>query len=288
MRIDGKTRLVALIGDPVFHSLSPAMQNRAFDSLGLNCRYMAFAVKPGQVGDAIRGLKALGALGANVTVPHKLEAAIEVDELAGEALLARAVNTIVFNGGGKAVGHNTDAPGLINALREAGYDPVGSPAVVFGAGGAARAAVYGLASAGVSWLRIVNRSVSRAAELAAELVGRYPWLPVSAGDFANGSTQEKLRGASLILNATSLGLDGFSSPLEDLALLQPDCVVCDMVYGPQDTPLVAMAKSRGLRVVDGLSVLLHQGMLSFRLWTGVEPPVEEMRKALEEEISRRR
>lgn len=288
MEIDARTRLVALIGNPVSHSLSPVMQNRAFAVTGVNCRYLAFAVEPDEVGDAIKGLKALNAMGANVTIPHKLEAAKHVDEVVGEAFLVGAVNTIVIDDERRAIGYNTDAPGLVNALREAGYAPGNSSAVMFGAGGAARAAAYALASMDISRLCVVNRNVSRGLELAGELTARHPDLLVQVYGFEDESVIEELRRASLVLNATSLGLDGRSSPLDDLSPLSRDCLVCDMVYGVHDTPLVTVARSRGLRVVDGLSVLLHQGALSFKLWVGVDAPIEEMRKALEMEISKRR
>ena len=268
------TRLAAVIGSPVRHSRSPAIHNAAFGALGLDWVYMAFEVAPGEVADALAGMRALGVSGLSVTIPHKEAAAAVVDELSATARALGAVNTIVVHDGGVLFGENTDAAGFLASLGDAGIDARGRRCVVRGAGGAARAVVWALAVAGADEIVVVpGRDASRAAATArlAGVVGR-------VGDAAD------VGGAGIVVNATPLGLGsglvgGAARELPfDPASLVPGQVVVDLVPSPT-TPLLEAAAARGATVVDGLGMLVHQGALAFQLWTGREPPIDVMRAA---------
>lgn len=257
-----------LFGHPVAHSLSPAMHNAAFRALGLPHRYEALDVPPAEIAGAVERLRAAGALGANVTVPHKLAVMEFLDALADDAREIGAVNTIVRDGSGRSVrlvGHNTDRHGFVAALAEAGVDVAGLRALVLGAGGAARSAVPALVAGGAR-VTIANRTRARAVDLAA------------AGAIGVSGWPEDLAGWDLIVNATSLGLHD-EDPLAGVAL-PASLVVYDLVPTARETPLVRRARGAGCRVVDGLAMLLHQAAKSFTLWTGENAPMDEMRAAL--------
>jgi shikimate dehydrogenase len=267
--IDGGTRVAGIIGWPVEHSLSPAMHNAAFAALGLNWAYVAFPVPPDRVGEAIAGLAAAGCGGLNATIPHKV-AALRAASAASEAAIAiGAANTLVPDGDGGFRADNTDAEGFLRALDEqAPLDLEGAEALVLGGGGAGRAVVHALRSRGAV-VRVANRTAARAAELGDPV----PFAP-RALDAAAGR-------AALVVNATSLGLEGGDPPPElPLAALGPGQVVADVVYRPGGTPWLAAAGGRGARTVDGLGMLLHQGAAAFAQWTGREPPLAVMRAAL--------
>jgi shikimate dehydrogenase len=250
------TTLAGVLGFPVRHSRSPAMMNAAFAELGLDWRYLALPVPPERFAATVRALPGSGYRAANVTIPHKLAAHELADELSAEARAIGAVNTLSFDPERGIVGDNTDAAGLIDALGE----PVPATALVLGAGGAARAAAWALREAGAE-VRIWNRTGARARALADEL-----GVAAGSGD------------AELLVNATSVGLHPDDS-LDGLPL--PDArVVVDLVYGDAPTALARWGEERGARVVDGLEVLVRQGARSLALWTGREPPVESMRRAV--------
>jgi shikimate dehydrogenase len=250
------TTYAGVLGFPVRHSRSPAMMNAAFAELGLDWRYVALPVPPPRFAQTVRALAASGYRAANVTIPHKLAALEAADELTDAAKAIGAVNTLTFTEDGRIEGDNTDAGGLLDALG----DDRPATALVLGAGGAARAAAWALKGAGTH-VRIWNRTGARAEKLAKE-------LGVSAG---SGE-------AELIVNATSVGLHPDDS-LDGLPLTDARTVV-DLVYGGSPTPLARWAEERGARLVDGLDVLVCQGARSLRVWTGREPPVEVMRRAI--------
>ena len=269
--IDANTKLIALIGDPVAHSVSPAMQNAAFASLGLNYVYLAFRVPSAGLGDAVTGLRGLGLRGANVTIPHKTLVLPFLDAIDDQARRVGAVNTIL-NEGGKLAGRNTDAPGFLTALRRGGYEPRGEKAVVLGAGGAARGVVFALRDSGAA-VSIVNRTPAAARALAAE-TGSTVFEMTEAG------MRTALAGASLVVNATSVGM----SPGDDAtplptALLRPGMVVFDTVYRPRQTRLLREAEAAGCVAIGGLEMLIEQGALAFELWTGEVAPRDVMRRA---------
>jgi shikimate dehydrogenase len=249
--------LAGVLGFPVGHSRSPVMMNAAFRELGLDWRYLKLPVPPERFEQTVRALPGSGYRGANVTIPHKLAAHDLADELSDAARAIGAVNTLTFADGGRIAGDNTDAGGLLDALGE----PPPGTALVLGAGGAARAAAWALAQAGAE-VTVWSRTSERAVELADAL----------------GVAHSERPGASeLLVNATSVGLRPGDS-LDGLPLVDARVVV-DLVYGAAPTPVVRWAEERGVRVVDGLEVLVRQGARSLELWTGKEPPVDAMRRA---------
>ena len=270
VRIGGATRVAAVLGFPVAHSLSPVIHNAAFAALEMDWTYVALPVEPGMVPAAVAGLRALGLAGANVTMPHKEAVADVMDELTDDAARLRAVNTIELRGG-VLVGHNTDAPGFARFLeRDAGFDPTGRTALLFGAGGAARACALALARAGLIRIVVALREPARARPLAEALDG-YPTL-VEVVAFDDAAEVE----ADIVVNGTPLGAHG-----ETIALprVGPDALVVDLLYRPASTPLQQAARATGAKAFGGLGLLLHQAALSFELWTGRPAPLEVMSAA---------
>jgi len=269
--VRGSTRLAGVIGWPVEHTLSPAIHNAAFAALGMDWVYVPLAVPPPRLTEAIRGLPALGFAGANVTMPHKTEAAEIVDACSDDARVLRAVNTIVV-GADELSGHNTDALGFERFLREdAGFDPAGRSALVFGAGGAARACALALARGGLASLAVAVREPSRADDLRA--VVEDPSMAVRVVDLDRAS---EVRDVDLIVNATPLGVRGEALPLPALG---PGVLAVDLLYRPSATPFQTAALEAGGVVFGGLGLLLRQATLSFELWTGQAPPLPVMSAA---------
>jgi len=266
--ITGRTRTVGIIGWPVAGSLSPAIHNAAFAALGLDWTYVPLAVGPDSLLTALAGLRALGFAGANVTMPHKEEAASACSTLSEDAALVRAVNTIVVGEAGLE-GHNTDIPGFARFLdQDAGFDPAGRSILVYGAGGAARACLVALLRGGAAVVSLAARDPRKAEWIrdgSGKLEGEIRVIPWSEG----GPT-----GVDLIVNATPVHGD-----LLPLPPLQAGQVVIDLQYRPTVTPLVAMARRAGAAGFTGLGMLLHQAALSFELWTGHVPPLDVMSAA---------
>jgi shikimate dehydrogenase len=261
-----RTRLAGIIGDPVRHSLSPAMHNAAFHALGLDWAYLAFEVPEGQG-------RALGLVGLSVTMPHKAAVLTAVDRLSPVAAALGAVNTVVRRAGDVLEGDNTDGAGFLDAIRQdEGFDPAGRRCLVVGAGGAARAVVKALADAGAAAVVVANRTPTRAAAAAALAgpVGRVGEL---------GDTDE----ADLVVNATSVGMGDGNFPF-DPGLLARGQLVADIVYHPSPTPLLVAASAAGATTVGGLGMLVHQAGHAFRHWTGREPPLVAMRDAAMSEL----
>lgn len=281
----GGATVVGLIGDPVAHSLSPAMHNSAFRYLGLDWIYAPFAVKGGTLQQALRGLKALGVRGVNVTIPHKEAVMPFLDELTEAARAAGAVNTIVHEDG-RLIGDNTDGIGFVRALHEeTGFDPVGARVLVYGAGGAAKAIAAALAEAGAGRLDIVNRTIQRAERLALKMTRAD--VHCAAYGLDEPSLADVVKAAELIVQTTPAGMTGGED--ESTATLPPPLqadwlhegqVVADIVYTPLETPLVQAAVRQGCTVAPGWGMLLYQGAESFSRWTGTEAPVAIMRGAL--------
>lgn len=270
--IDATTKVVGVIGYPVAHSLSPQMHNSAFSHLGLNYVYLAWEVEPSKLERAIEGVRGLGIVGLNVTIPHKEKVAEIIDELSEEAEMVGAVNTI-HNVNGKLYGYNTDVEGFRRAL---GRDVKGKTAVVIGAGGAGRAVVYALASDGASCI-ILNRTEEKAKELAE----RYKGLgEIRARGLTPSNLREVMQKADILVNATSLGMKGeMIEGIEEV--VREDLLAVDLVYNPRETPLLRLAKEKGAEVVEGWRMLLHQGAFSFEIWTGKKAPLEVMEKVLQ-------
>lgn len=287
MNIDAQTKLVAVLGDPVAHSLSPRMHNAAFAAGGMNWRYVAFRVPKSALPAALRGLAALGFAGCNITVPHKEAAASAMDELDPLAARIGAVNTVRV-AGDRLQGFNTDAPGVLDALRNDGRAVLeGSTCVVAGAGGGARAAAYALAGV-ARGVTVLNRTESRARGLVQGLTAAFPGGDFRTGDLSSEGITAALDGADVLVHATSAtmsaamgGGGGRAEWLEPVARsLRPGCVVLDMVYTPVWTDLLDAAKRAGATPVNGLAMLVYQGARSFELWTGRAAPVDVMREAV--------
>lgn len=272
---------LGIVGHPVAHSKSPAMHEAAGRAIGLPVAYARFDVLPELVGDAVRGVRALGIAGVNVTVPHKQAVMPFLDAIDDDAKLIGAVNTIVRSGS-VLRGHNTDAPGLVRSLEEASIPLHGAQVTVLGAGGAARAAIVGLARAGAASVSVVARRVDAAKALATELARDLP-CPVVAVDAS--AIASALRTTTLLVQSTSATLDGSADAAAFAAALPLEAMpagaaVVDLVYKPLETTVLAKARAAGLVCVDGLGMLLHQGAIAFELFTGEKPPVEVMRSAL--------
>ncbi len=273
---------VAVIGYPLRHSISPAFQQPAFDFLGLAVRYLARETRPDELGAFLAEFRHPPWLGLNVTVPHKEPVASATDRLSEEARLIGAVNTVQKDGR-RVVGHNTDAVGFLRAMQDdTAYDPAGHAAVILGAGGAARAAAVALLRAGVRHLSIANRTISRAQGLADALGNHFGSERVTAAPLDSDALAVALRGASLLVNTTTVGMAhgpaADTAPLDPvlLDLLRPDGLAYDLVYNPTTTRLLHEAAARGLATLGGLPMLIYQGAASFELWTGQTAPVELM------------
>lgn len=292
--IDARTRYCAVYGHPIAHSASPAMQNAGIAAQGLNWRYLAFDVHPDSLRPAITGAAAMKFIGLNLTVPHKILAMDIVDALDQSATTWGAVNTIRFEtkvnghwlplsqvapaetGEIRTLGFNTDADAITRSLREdLGLEPCGAKVLLLGAGGAGRTAALKLAAEGVAELHLINRTASKAQEVAEEIKRRFPTVKVSVGYPAQ-------TGMDLVLNATSLGLKAGDPLPVDLSLfsLKQARYAYDMIYRPAETPFLQAAKTAGCGTANGVGMLLYQGAKALEIWTGRTAPVESMRTAL--------
>ncbi|HEY1258173.1 MAG TPA: shikimate dehydrogenase [Stellaceae bacterium] len=266
MTITGETRLAGIMGWPVAHSRSPVLHGYWLAETGVNGAYVPLPVHPDQVEQALRALPVLGFRGCNLTLPHKRAALAVADRVEPLARRIGAANTIVVGADGTLEARNTDAYGFREHLRETvpEWDPEAGPAVVLGAGGSARAVVAALADAGVAEIRLVNRTLGRAEDLADDLSA--PQTQISVYSWAEQDSA--LRDAGLLVNTTSLGMSGEPPLIVDFASLPLAAPVVDIVYVPLETAFLAAARRRGHRVVDGLGMLLHQGRPGFEAWFG--------------------
>ena len=260
---------MGLLGDPVAHSRSPMMQNAAFTALGLDWVFVAFPAPARRGGPAVRALLDLGIAGLNVTMPHKADAATVCDDLSLDAERLGAVNTVVADpGAGRLTGHNTDGQGFLRALADEGIDPAGARFLVLGAGGAARAIALALGAIGAS----------------VTVAARRPEQARAAAALGNGTavelTDAVIEECDVLVNATPVGMKG-EPPTVDAGRLGPGQFVYDTVY-PVETPLLVQARERGVPCAGGIGMLVHQGALAFRLWTGHDAPLDVMRAAAHE------
>jgi shikimate dehydrogenase len=263
--LSGKARLAGITGWPVSHSRSPRLHGLWLERYGVDGAYLPLPIAPEHFPAAINGLMLAGFVGVNVTIPHKVAAFALCDTVDESARLAGAVNTMVFENG-RITGSNTDGWGFLENLRAHGVDPASGPALIIGAGGSARAIAAVLLGLGVQ-VTVANRTRARADDLAREL----PGLAVIDWNARNPA----LADAALLVNTTSLGMQGHP-PLDiDLDRGVFGLTVADIVYVPLETQLLAAARSRGFRCVEGLGMLLHQAVPGFRAWFGVDPVVDE-------------
>jgi shikimate dehydrogenase len=279
MPITGAARLAGIMGWPIAHSRSPALHGFWLAEHRIDGAYVPLAVPPERLEQALRALPALGFRGCNLTIPHKRAALEAMDRVDPFARRIGAMNTVIVAPDGSLEGSNTDVFGFRENLREQAPDwrPAAGPAVVLGAGGSARSVIAALSAAGVREIRVVNRTLGRAETLAGQLAAPETRITVHPWQ----SRAEVLRGAGILVNTTSLGMDK-EPPLDiDLDALPLTAVVVDIVYVPLETGLLAAARRRGHPVVDGLGMLLHQGRPGFAAWFGAAPQVTPaLRKAM--------
>lgn len=284
-RISGHTKLLALIGSPVGHSGSPAMYNYCFEKLGLDYAYVAFDVKEEGVKQALEAMRLFDMRGVNVTMPDKVEAAKYMDELSPAAQIIGAVNTIV-NEDGKLIGHMTDGEGFVNNLKDHGVFIEGKKLVVAGGGGAATAIQVQCALDGAKEITIFNKKDSffaRTEETAEKIKAAVPTCVVNVYDIDDeAKLKEEIASADIFVNATIVGMKPMDdqSIIKDLSMLRSDLVVADIVYNPEETKLLKDAKTAGCTCVGGKGMLVWQGASAFRLYTGEEMPVEEVKELL--------
>ena len=276
--ISGTTRLYGIVGHPIAHSLSPLMQTFAFQHHGLDCLYVPFPVAPDQLPQAVTGAVALGLCGLNVTIPHKEAMLTLVQDVSTEARFVGAVNTVEMRQG-RTVGHNTDGPGFLQPLHEAGVAFDTTSVCVLGAGGAARAITMALLRAGCPVLTLANRTRERAEQLAAALQERFPHAQVRCVSLAQAA--QTARDSSLIVNATAVGLHQDGATLLPETCFRPDQMVYDIVYRPLHTPLLQAAQRRGATIIPGIEMLIGQGAEAFRIWTGLPFPLSAVRGVLQ-------
>jgi shikimate dehydrogenase len=279
--IDSHTVLYGVFGDPIRHSRSPIMLNRAFQETGVNGVYAAFHVKPEALGDAVRGIKALGYRGVNVTIPHKVDVMNYLDEIDEGARIVGAVNTIV-NDNGKLKGFNTDGIGYVRSLKEeTGIELKGKRVLVLGAGGAARGVAYALAKEGASCIYIANRTKERAVELAATIGAFTETVGLGLDELSNFVDQ-----VAFVLNTTSAGMHPHVDELPmALDLIRPHHLVSDLIYNPRITRFLREAEAIGARIHGGLGMFIYQGAYAFEYWTGTPAPVAAMRQVVEQSLS---
>lgn len=283
-----KPARLAVIGYPVSHSSSPAMHQAALDTQGKDARYIRLEVEPGQVSEAVKRMQDLDFIGCNITVPHKFEVIDCCDELSEDARAIGAVNTLIF--GEQTLGHNTDAPGLVRAIREDfSIDLADLKVMILGVGGGAgRAVATQCARIGCGQICLVNRTLEKAEQLMSELetLGNElhhlegPGERFTALSPADPNIMEAAGNAELIINATSLGLRPTDRKPLPSACIQPHHLVYDMIYNPAQTALLSHAKSVGARTANGLSMLLHQGALAYECWFPGSAPIDAMRRGL--------
>jgi shikimate dehydrogenase len=278
-----KAELVGVLGFPVAENPTGVMQEAAFAAVGLNWRYLNIEVPPERLADAMIGVRAFGMRGINLTIPHKVAVMQYLDEIAPDARVIGAVNT-VRRDGDRLIGENTDGKGFLRGLRQdAGVEPAGRRVVILGAGGAARAVATELALAGAAALTVVNRSPERGERMVADLRAN---TSVSVTFQVWHGIYRVPEDTDILVQATSIGLypDVDGMPPVDLSAAPAHMLVSDVVFNPPETRLLAAAKARGLPTLDGLSMLVYQGAIGFEMWTGQPAPEAVMKQALREAL----
>lgn len=273
--ITGKTKLVCLLGYPISHSLSPQMHNTAFNYLELGYAYLAFDTKKDELENVVKAMRVLNVSGFNVTMPHKQNIIPLLDEVSLEAQWIGAVNT-VHNDNGKLVGYNTDGKGYIKSLKEADIAFEGKKLVLVGAGGAARAVAVQLAIDGAGEIVILNRHIAGAEKIRNIISHKIPACKVSALEFNQENLKEALKDADILVNTTSLGMNDQEdkSIVSDPSVFRRELIVSDIIYNPAKTKLLKMAEAAGCRTINGFGMIIWQGAMAFKIWTGEDMPVD--------------
>ena len=278
-----ETKRFGIIGRPVAHSVSPAMQSAAYEAMGLDALYMPFEIPDGKAELAVEAMEIMGFTGCNVTIPYKQTMMPLMDELDESAAACGAVNTILYKNG-KKVGFNTDGLGFVRGMKEkAGFDPRSKRCLVIGAGGAARGVTAALAMAGTSYFRILNREeeLSMAKDLSSDMNARRPSIS-SFGATTEENVAEALAACDFVLNATCVGMTPKADAVPfDTSLLEPRHAVFDVIYTPRETRLLREAREKGCKTLSGFWMLIYQGVESIRIWTGLEAPADVMAAAAE-------
>lgn len=269
MRISSHTKLATLIGHPVSHSISPQIHNFLAEEYGEDLRYLSFDVEPDHVKEAIAGMRALGIIGSNVTIPHKIAVIECLDEIDRNACIIGAVNTIK-NDNGRLIGYNTDALGFVNSVLNEGHCVKGKHVMILGAGGASRAIAVELAAHGVNKLTLCNNTLQKAEAIAEKISENFSEVEVSVRPLDVKS--EDLKGVDFLVNTTPLGMSSQKDlcPIDESIIPPKGLVVCDIVYTPHNTKLLKWAMSHKLQVVHGIGMLINQAISSFEIWTGLK------------------
>jgi len=280
-RITSNTKLTALLGYPVKQSLSALMHNTAFGHLNLDYIYIPFDIEQKDLQTTVAGLKTLNFTGFNITMPHKQEIIQYLDEISKEAKLIGAVNTVVKEKG-RLIGYNTDGKGYIASLKEEKIPVKNQKVVMVGSGGAAKSIAIQLAMEGVEEILLLNRTIKPAEEIADTIIENISGCHVKAREFNQSNLQKVLEKANILINCTPLGMYSMkdSSIVEDERILRKDLVVSDLVYNPEETKLLRQGKNRGCKTINGLGMLIWQGALAFKVWTGEDMPVDVVREKM--------
>lgn len=279
MEITGETRLLGLLGSPVSHSLSPRMHNAAFGRLGLDYVYLAFETTQESLSRVVAALRDMNVKGFNITMPLKKSVLPLLDGISPEARMIGCVNTVA-NEDGRLIGYNTDGLGYVRDLKEHGVSVRGARIALAGAGGAARSAAIQLALDGAAEIAVFNRTLEKAADIADAINKNIPGCRAEALCLEEGSLARRLEDADILVNATALGMRPHedASVISSPGLLRRDLVVSDFIYEPSRTKLLRIAEEAGCRTLNGSGMLLYQGAEAFRIWTGMDMPVEYVRR----------
>lgn len=284
MQIDGYTRLAAVIATPIKHSISPFIHNFAFEKTGVNGVYLAWDIEVSDLEESLNNIKRYNMWGANISMPYKEAVLPYMDELTASAQLMGAVNTVIHREG-KLIGHNTDGLGFFNSLSQlVDFEVKGRAMTIIGGGGAATALIAQAALNGASHISVFNldKYLDRTREKASAL-SQKTGVPIEVYPLENVSLlEEKVAQSDLLVNATSIGMDGKSLPISEGFRFPSGILVADVIYQPLETPFLKLAKEHGLRTVNGLGMLLFQAAAAFEEWTGSQMPTEEIWQALEE------
>jgi len=273
-------RIVGLFGYPIGHSISPVFQNAAFRKLALDFIYLPFSVRPEDLKKAVEGIRVLNMVGVNITIPHKEKVLPHLDKISSEVKEIGAVNT-VFNQKRKLIGYNTDVHGFLSSLQEdLGFDPEGKSVFLLGAGGVAYAITYSLIKKKAKKIAVVNKPRHMAESLIKHFKKIAKECEFELIDFDQRNNRRLIKDADILINATSVGMSPGDPSLIKAGLLYPGLLVFDVIYN-RETALLKLARRRGLRALGGLNMLIHQGAVSFEIWTGKRAPLETMKKAAE-------
>lgn len=283
--INGNTKIAGVFGFPIEHSLSPQIHNKAFEILKLNCVYIALKVAPDQLEQAVAGIKAMDFMGINVTIPHKQAIIPFLDSISDEARAIGAVNT-VKNDCGKLIGYSTDLEGFLRSSQEKGISLKGKKVLILGGGGAARSLALGLALQNLpASITLLGRTLAKVENILND-AARLSSIPLNGYQWDLSTLEEQVASAEILVNCTSLGMhpETERNPVPK-GLLHRGLVVHDIVYNPLRTKLLAEAAAQGCTTIDGLGMLLHQGIAAFEIWTGAAPPVEPLRQVALAQLS---